>query len=62
MICSECGKEIEDGEDYLFVADNYLQAKYFDTTDDCIFCSTECLCRSLSVETIMKGEDDNGKR
>lgn len=61
MICAECGNEIMDGEDYLFVADNFLQAKYFDTTDDCIFCSTECLCKNLSVETMIKGATDERK-
>ena len=47
MRCANCGKEIE--ESYLMVGDNYLQVKYFDSDEDNVFCSKECLCEYLSV-------------
>ena len=47
--CACCGKEVE-GE-YLTVGDNFLQVKYFENDDENIFCSEECLLKSLSVLT-----------
>lgn len=49
--CAECGNEIPEGEDYYVVEDNFLQAQYFDGQADNCFCSEECLCRSLLVES-----------
>lgn len=56
-ICANCGKKIESNEEYFIVGDNYLQVKYFDSTEDNIFCSKDCLCRALSVLSI--GPDGN---
>ena len=49
LYCANCGCEIEDY--YLKVCDNYLQVKYFDSEDDNVFCSDECLKEALTVET-----------
>ncbi len=49
VTCANCGKEIPAGEPYFIVGDNYLQMKYFDSTEDNIFCSHECICEALSV-------------
>ena len=56
-ICANCGREIENDEEYFVVGDNYLQVKYFDSTEDNIFCSKDCLCSALSVLSI--GPDGN---
>jgi len=53
MICSVCGKELNDGETYLKVCDNYLQVRYFaEDESDNVFCSDWCLREGLSVEEI----------
>ncbi len=39
---------------YLKVGDNFLQVKYFENDDENIFCSEECLLRSLSVLTVFE--------
>lgn len=44
ICCAECGCEI----------DNYLQVKYFDSEENNIFCSKECLCDALSVGEVDK--------
>lgn len=46
-ICANCGLDIEG--DYLKIGDNFLQVKYFDSEEDNIFCSKDCLCQALSV-------------
>ena len=48
-VCAQCGKEIPFGTPYYMVGDNYLQVNYFDSANDNIFCSQECLCEALSV-------------
>ena len=58
MTCAECGKEIAVGDDYFEVADNFLQAQYFDTREDAIFCSENCLLDALTVERKIRGEED----
>lgn len=50
--CACCGKEIEGT--YLKVGDNFLQVKYFENDDENIFCSKECLLKSLSVLTVFE--------
>ena len=59
-ICAVCGKEIEVGESYLKVCDNFLQRKYFEAEDesDNVFCSDECLRDALSVIEFDVLEDD----
>lgn len=52
--CAECGVECTD--EYYMVGDNYLQVKYFDSDDCNVFCSKDCLCRSLSVLNVLAGE------
>lgn len=54
--CANCGREIESDEEYFIVGDNYLQ-EYFDSTEDNIFCSKDCICSALSVLSI--GPDGN---
>ncbi len=53
ICCAECGCEIEE-ECYFSVLDNYLQVKYFDSKENNIFCSKECLCDALSVGEVDK--------
>lgn len=58
MRCAKCKKEIE--KSYLMVGDNYLQVKYFDSDEDNVFCSKECLCEYLSVmEVELPKETEN---
>lgn len=45
--CAQCGNAIEGN--YYMVGDNFLQIRYFDDNKSNVFCSTECLCKSLSV-------------
>lgn len=58
--CAECGKDIDPDDTYYIVGDNYLQRNYFDDPDgkDNIFCSKDCLLRSLSVLEF-SGDGDN---
>lgn len=56
IYCAECGKEIEDS--YLMIGDNFLQVKYFDSSDDNIFCSEDCLTESLSVLSVEVGSEE----
>lgn len=49
--CAECGCSLEEGCDYYKVLDNFLQTKFFERNQDNIFCSKECLCDALSVES-----------
>ena len=57
LVCAECGKVIE--ENYVMVGDNFLQVKYFDEEEDNVFCSEECLCKSLSVISVDWKANDN---
>lgn len=57
FICANCGCEIE-GEHYLSVLDNYLQVKYFDSDEDNIFCSEDCICEALSVGKVDKETEE----
>ena len=52
--CAVCGISIDN--DYYIVGDNYLQVKYFDDEENNMFCSKDCLCKSLSVLNIVDGE------
>lgn len=47
MKCANCGKIIENS--YFIIGDNYLQIKFFDSEEDNVFCSKECICKYLSV-------------
>lgn len=66
LYCACCGKEIGDTtydatskRGYYKVLDNYLQVKYFDSNEDNVFCSEECVLKSLSVEFIyLEKEED----
>lgn len=48
--CAKCGCELGD-EFYLFT-DNFLQIKYFDSNENNAFCSPECACDALMLESI----------
>ncbi|TYC49924.1 hypothetical protein ESZ50_04865 [Weissella muntiaci] len=48
--CAVCNNPIT--EEYLMVGDNYLQVKYFDDEESNIFCSEDCLMKSLSVLSV----------
>ena len=51
LTCAECGGEIHEGDDYFRIEDNFLQAKYFEREKENVFCSKDCLCDNLSVES-----------
>lgn len=52
--CAFCGDEInETSEGRYMVGDNFLQANYFDSEEDNLFCSKDCICRALSVLAIL---------
>lgn len=55
----KCGKKIE--KEYMKVLDNFLLVKYFDTDEESIFCSDECLQKDLSVETFYLDDDCEGE-
>ena len=50
--CACCNCEIREDEraEYFKILDNNLQIKFFETNDENIFCSQECICKALSVE------------
>lgn len=56
MKCAICGQEIED--EYLTVRDNFLQIKYFEVPELNIFCSAECLMKSIMAEWQFIDEED----
>ena len=65
LYCACCGKEIGDTtydvtseRGYYKVLDNYLQVNYFDSEEDNIFCSEECVLKSLSVEFIYLEDEE----
>ena len=47
--CANCKRPIQDTERRFRCRDNYLIRKYFDSEEDNLFCSEECLCEALSV-------------
>ena len=49
-ICANCGLPIYENEIRLRCRDNYLICKYFDSDENNIFCSEECLMEALSVK------------
>lgn len=56
IYCAECGDLIMN---YCYtIGDNFLQVRYFDDPEglDNVFCSQECLCKSLSVRFV-SGDD-----
>ena len=60
--CAYCGKDIGPDDVYYSVGDNFLQTRYFDDPDgkDNVFCSKDCLLRSLSVLEFDGECDDYG--
>lgn len=48
--CANCGCEIH-GDIYM-VRDNYLIVKYFDDYKSNRFCSRECACEALMIESV----------
>lgn len=60
--CAQCDKDIGPADSYYIVGDNFLQANYFEDSDgkDNVFCSRECLLRSLSVLEFNGESDDYG--
>jgi len=56
-VCSYCGKTIAQGDEYLVVGDNFLQANYFDEPKENVFCCEECLMKSLSVMRVVDKEN-----
>lgn len=65
LYCAQCGKEILSKEEeplgeggYYKVLDNYLQVNYFDSNEDNVFCSEECVLKSLSVEFIYLEDEE----
>lgn len=60
MICAECNEHIEN--EYFTCLDNFLQVTYFNHQDQSnnIFCSRECFCEALSVESAAVKEIVNG--
>ena len=55
-ICANCGCDCED--EYFKVLDNYLQVKYFDDDDCNCFCSKECFCEFVTLESFDIDEED----
>ncbi len=53
--CANCGKDIDVVEEGFYrCLDNFLQLRYFEAIDgsDNIFCSSECACEALMIETV----------
>lgn len=59
LYCANCGRRIEAGEEYFKCLENYMLVKYYDSEDCNIFCSKECLCESLFLETYYNGEESD---
>ena len=55
-ICAFCGNLIRGN--YYIIGDNWLQAKYFDSSEDNVFCSKGCLLESLSVLEVDEETED----
>lgn len=61
--CANCGCEIH-SEVYM-VRDNFLIVKYFDDNKSNRFCSKECACEALMIESVEREElplDDGEKQ
>lgn len=50
--CANCGWIIEPGESHFSFLDNFLQIKYFDSTECNIFCCKDCALKALSFSEI----------
>lgn len=50
--CAYCGIPIEDEKPHYSYLDNYLQAKYFDSEENNIFCSEDCAGKALFLTEI----------
>lgn len=48
-ICANCGLYCE--KEYYKALDNYLQVNYFDDEDCNCFCSQECFCEYVMLES-----------
>ena len=57
MMCANCGCDSPKGETYYKVKDNYLLVNYFDTDEDSVFCSQDCLCDAISADLEICEED-----
>ncbi len=55
--CAECGRELNGT--YYRVLDNFLQVKYFDSDDDNYFCSQECFCGFVTLESFDIEDESN---
>lgn len=59
MVCANCGKEIEAGDEYYRCLDNYLIVKYFDDDSCNVFCSQGCFCQFLSLTEFYNGNTED---
>lgn len=48
--CATCGQEL--GEEFYLFTDNFLQVKYFDSDECNAFCSEQCACEALMLDSI----------
>ena len=55
--CAHCGAECE--FEYYKVLDNFLQVKYFDSDEDNCFCSQECFCEFVMLDSFDVEESEN---
>jgi len=53
LYCANCGKEIKEDDDIYMCCDNFLQIKYFDDNSYNVFCSKDCACEYLSIESVL---------
>lgn len=59
-ICAHCKTVIEPGDNYYSFLDKFLQAEYFDTEEDNIFCSKDCACKALLLTEIEDDRESEG--
>lgn len=59
-VCANCQKEINDGDQYFMVTDNYLMCNYFESDSENTFCSEQCLMDSLMVKSFVCCTKKNG--
>ena len=59
-ICANCQKDINEGDKYFMVTDNYLQSNYFESEKANIFCCEQCLMDSLMVKSFVFSTKKNG--
>lgn len=58
-LCACCKSEIDTVKDgFVRCLDNFLQAKYFDSEENNLFCSKECACESMMIEHIFEFEEN----